>query len=153
MRDTGPGIPEEARKRIFNEFEQVEQGPARRYNGTGLGLAISAKLVSLMGDLVSLLGYSVKTAVNATTALDMLRSDATIELLLTDVVMPGGIGGFELAAEARTLRPDLSVVYMSGYAGYSKAEMGEVPARLVRKPSPPSVMAVAIYDALQQPQQ
>ena len=49
VRDTGPGVPPEAIDRIFAEFEQAEQGPARRHGGTGLGLAISKRLVDEMG--------------------------------------------------------------------------------------------------------
>jgi signal transduction histidine kinase/CheY-like chemotaxis protein len=49
VRDTGPGVPPDAMGRIFGEFEQAEQGPARRHGGTGLGLAISKQLVDEMG--------------------------------------------------------------------------------------------------------
>jgi PAS domain S-box-containing protein len=48
VRDTGPGVPPTAIERIFSEFEQGEQGPARRHGGTGLGLAISKRLVEEM---------------------------------------------------------------------------------------------------------
>jgi CheY-like chemotaxis protein len=48
VRDTGPGVPPEAVERIFAEFEQAEQSPARRLGGTGLGLAISKRLVDAM---------------------------------------------------------------------------------------------------------
>ena len=46
--DTGPGISETDRERIFREFEQVESGSTRRKGGAGLGLAISARLVAAM---------------------------------------------------------------------------------------------------------
>ena len=49
VRDTGPGVQPDAIGRIFAEFEQAEQGPARRHGGTGLGLAISKRLVDEMG--------------------------------------------------------------------------------------------------------
>ena len=46
--DTGPGIGEADRQRVFREFEQAESGSTRRKGGAGLGLAISARLVSAM---------------------------------------------------------------------------------------------------------
>ncbi len=53
VRDTGPGVPLDAIDRIFAEFEQAEQGPARRHGGTGLGLAISKRLVDEMSGRIS----------------------------------------------------------------------------------------------------
>ncbi|MDQ2646418.1 MAG: ATP-binding protein, partial [Myxococcota bacterium] len=49
VEDTGPGIPEAARAKIFDAFTQVDDGYARAHEGTGLGLAICRKLVRLMG--------------------------------------------------------------------------------------------------------
>jgi two-component system sensor histidine kinase RpfC len=47
--DTGIGIPEEARQRIFQAFEQVDSGRDRRYGGSGLGVTIARTLTELMG--------------------------------------------------------------------------------------------------------
>ncbi len=54
VEDSGPGIGEEAQARIFREFEQGDDSPARRHGGTGLGLAIAAKIVERMGGEISL---------------------------------------------------------------------------------------------------
>lgn len=59
------------------------------------------------------LGYHVLTAENAMLALEVMQRES-IDLLLTDVIMPGGIDGVELARQARQHGPDLKVVFTSG---------------------------------------
>ncbi len=54
VRDTGPGIPESERERIFEKFHQVEGGETRRHTGTGLGLAISRELAAILQGTLTL---------------------------------------------------------------------------------------------------
>ncbi len=54
MRDTGPGIPLQARKRIFEAFEQVDSGIARKYGGTGLGMSIVRTLAQQLGGTITI---------------------------------------------------------------------------------------------------
>ncbi len=61
------------------------------------------------------LGYTVIGVRNGAAALDHLRAAPAIDLLFTDVVLPGGLGGRELATQAQALRPGLPVLFTSGY--------------------------------------
>ncbi|MCC7248223.1 MAG: response regulator [Lysobacter sp.] len=54
VRDTGIGIPDEYKQKIFEAFEQVDSGPARRYGGTGLGTTIARTLTQLLGGVLRL---------------------------------------------------------------------------------------------------
>ena len=74
------------------------------------------------GELTGL-GYRVIVARNAPAALDILRGPENIDLLFTDVVMPGGMFGTELAKEAARLRPDLKIVLTSGYSEHPVDEI------------------------------
>lgn len=60
-------------------------------------------------------GYEVVEAENGAEALGKLREHPDIDLMFSDVVMPGGMNGFELAKAAYSIRPDLKVVHTSGY--------------------------------------
>jgi CheY-like chemotaxis protein len=61
------------------------------------------------------LGYRVLTADHAPAALEILKSAEPIDFLFSDVVMPGGMNGVELAVEAIRLRPMIKVLLTSGY--------------------------------------
>jgi PAS domain S-box-containing protein len=65
------------------------------------------------------LGHGVVRTENAEQALAVLRSQRPVDLLLSDIVMPGGVNGLELAQQAVAIRPGLQVLLSSGYAGES----------------------------------
>ncbi len=65
------------------------------------------------------LGCEVVEAANASAALAILESDRAIDLLFSDIVMPGGMTGTELAQAARRLRPGLKTLLTSGFAEHS----------------------------------
>nr|WP_256205719.1 MULTISPECIES: response regulator [unclassified Pseudomonas] len=74
-------------------------------------LAVQATVI----DLLSGLGYKVLRANDAQSALSILQSGLHIDLLFTDVVMPGPLRSPELARQAKQLLPDIAVLYTSGY--------------------------------------
>jgi DNA-binding response OmpR family regulator len=74
----------------------------------------SAPIRTLLTQVLSAQGYTVLVAVDGSAAVKIAQEYAgEIHLLITDVVMPG-LGGFELSALARTTRPDLRVLLMTG---------------------------------------
>ena len=60
-------------------------------------------------------GHAVRAARDGREGLALIEDDPSIDVLLTDIVMPGGIDGWALAEKAKRIRPDLKVLYISGY--------------------------------------
>ena len=96
------------------------------------------------------LGYKVIEAVDGREALNKLNEGAHADLLFTDVVMPGGINGWELAERARQIRPGLKVLLTSGYALETLAERGRLPqgAVILNKPYRKAELAKRLREAL-----
>ena len=92
------------------------------------------------------LGYRVTSAANAVEALSALEKDATIDILFTDVIMPGPMNGRQLADEAVRRMPSLKVVYTSGYTENAIVHQGRLDAGVVllSKPYRKSDMARTI---------
>ena len=82
------------------------------------------------------LGYTVHTAPEGKTALKILESEQNIGLLFTDVVLPNGMNGRQLADEVRRRRPDLKVLYATGYTRNAIIHHGRLDAdvELLTKP-------------------
>lgn len=82
------------------------------------------------------LGYHVLKAHSAAQALELLSKDIQIDLLFSDVIMPGGVNGYQLAEEASQLKPGLKILLTSGYAADAKPENsnGIFAAELLQKP-------------------
>ena len=69
----------------------------------------------LVSDTLAELGYQAIEAADAATGLKLLESDIAIDLLITDVGLPGGMNGKQMADVARLRRPDLKVMFITGY--------------------------------------
>jgi len=95
------------------------------------------------------LGYVVLEASDASQALALLKQDETIDLLFTDVVLPGGTNGAELAREARKVRPHLKVLLTTGYARSALDDADVEPAlELISKPFSVERLAVRLRQLL-----
>ena len=90
------------------------------------------------------LGFATRTATAAAEALEVIRSGARIDVLFSDVVLPGEQDGFELAAAARQARPALRIVLCSGYAGTEVAHTIPFHATVLSKPYTRDELAAAL---------
>jgi CheY-like chemotaxis protein len=70
----------------------------------------------LVMDVLGEYGYAAIEAEDGAAGLAVLRSERRIDLLVTDVGLPGGMNGRQVADAARLLRPDLRVLFITGYA-------------------------------------
>ena len=93
-------------------------------------------------------GFQVLEAVNGGVALVLLEQDLPIDLLFTDIVMPGEPDGVGLAERALALRPRLRVLYATGYAGTHRLDPATMHGELLQKPYGPNQLVAAIEHAL-----
>ncbi|NVK61202.1 MAG: response regulator, partial [Rhodobacteraceae bacterium] len=101
-------------------------------------------LLAMTSEIIRTLGNEVITAPSGRAALERIERGAeSFDLLLTDIVMPGGVGGFVLARRRNDLRPGIPVIYMSGYASITRESMDGVPAPTLRKPCSPAAPSAA----------
>jgi PAS domain S-box-containing protein len=100
------------------------------------------------------LGYQTLTAQSAEAALQVLDRHTQVDVLFTDVVMPGGINGCKLAKLARVKRPGLKVVYASGFPGMESTDGKDVDfdAPLIAKPYRKNDLARVLDDVLKCPE-
>jgi CheY-like chemotaxis protein len=92
------------------------------------------------------LGYRVIAVDNGPEALEVIRGGEPIDLLFTDVVMPGGLNGRQLAEEARKLMPALKVLFTSGYTENAIVHHGRLDrgVHLLSKPYRRSELAAKV---------
>jgi len=76
----------------------------------------NAQIRRLSATSLMALGYATVEAEDGPSALAILDREARVEVLFSDVVLPGGMNGFDLAREAKRRRPDLKVLHATGFA-------------------------------------
>jgi two-component system, response regulator PdtaR len=93
---------------------------------------------NLVADALSASGFLVHEVTTADEALEYIDSGAAIDVLFTDINLPGGMNGAELAARAREIRPEMPIVYASGR--YKLSEIAPLVPRslIMAKPYDPN---------------
>ncbi len=131
------------------QVAQLPQMALAKANGTGNGHAAAPcagsgtilvvdderDIRELIAEWLGGHGYKVLVAGCAADALRLIQDDPSIELLCTDIVMPGDLNGFDLARRAEQVRPGMKLLYMSAYSVAETVRAAQSsPTPLVRKP-------------------
>jgi CheY-like chemotaxis protein len=131
--------------------DEVVPTPQLQVNGEGIVLvveddpAVRATTHALLQDL----GYRVLEAENARSALDIVATGQPIELVFTDVIMPGGMNGIELANAITAQRPELPVLLTSGYTAQRLIPDSAIRTwPLLHKPYTQSALSLAVENAI-----
>lgn len=134
------------------EAAKTAAAPARDLTGIGTILLVEDddSVRSLTARALEMRGYEVLKAAGGEEALDIIRSfEKRIHVMVSDVVMPG-MDGPEVAKIARTIRKDLRVIFMSGYAEDAFRKQAEVDedVHFLPKPFPLQDLAAKVKDVM-----
>jgi CheY-like chemotaxis protein len=97
----------------------------------------------LVTDVLTELGYAAIEAVDGSAGMKILRSAVRIDLLITDIGLPGGMDGGQVAEAARKLRPAVKVLFITGFAEKAVLSHGHIEAGMSVLTKPFAMEALA----------
>jgi CheY-like chemotaxis protein len=129
---------------------QLTEAPRARAGETVLIVDDDPAIRMLITEVLEELGYAAVEAGDGNSGLKVLQSNARIDLLITDVGLPGGMNGRQIADAARVARPDLKVLFITGYAENAVMRNGylEPGMQIMIKPFTMEALAARIQDVI-----
>ena len=129
----------------------VQPAPLQRGSETILLVEDDPRLRRVLSRRLRSLGYQIQEADNGAAAMAELATRPEIALVFTDMVMPGGMTGLELAEAALAVKPDLKILFTSGYAAPAIARLGHKKGGWLKKPYTADELADKIREVLEEP--
>jgi PAS domain S-box-containing protein len=122
-----------------------------KLGGTVLVVDDEADLLELALVYLEEMGITALQAKDGASALETIAQNGEIDLMVTDIVMDGGMNGAELVQKARVLRPGLKIIYSSGFPAEGLAEktMSLVDGPLLRKPYQRTEFAAIVHSVME----
>jgi PAS domain S-box-containing protein len=135
-----------------DEAAALTEVPRAQAGETVLVVDDEATIRMLVTEVLEELGYIPLEAADAAEGLKILQSKTRIDLLISDVGLPGGMNGRQMADAARNLRPGLKVLFITGYAEQTVVSGGtlEPGMHVMSKPFPLDVLAARIKSILEE---
>ncbi|KHL25247.1 diguanylate cyclase [Croceibacterium mercuriale] len=129
----------------------IEKAPRADEGETVLVVDDEPTVRMLVAEVLTDLGYNAIEAADGAAGLQVLNSDLRIDLLVTDVGLPGGLNGRQVADAARAVRPDLKVLFITGYAENAVLSHGHLDPgmHVLTKPFAMDVLATRIKELIQ----
>jgi PAS domain S-box-containing protein len=130
-------LPRHAGEMAFEQpLPELSQAPRARSGETVLVVDDEPTVRMLITEVLGELGYEAIEAADGARALQVLTSDVQIDLLITDVGLPGGINGRQVADAGKQMRPLLKVLFITGYAENAALKSGQLEPgmRVMTKP-------------------
>jgi len=122
--------------------------PGNRLIGSVLLVDDDEEVAALVGEMLEHLGYRVTHAASATDALSTLQNGCTVDIVFSDIMMPGGMNGVELAREIRTRALGVPVLLTSGYAEAAQQAAAAEGVHVLAKPYRLEDLATALREAI-----
>jgi PAS domain S-box-containing protein len=144
-------LPRTHESPALSESRQIDlDGTARQRAPSGSILLVEDddEVAALVIDMLQELGYRITRTASAQGALGALADDRPVDLVFSDIIMPGSMNGLDLAREVRRRRPGVPVLLTSGYAGaaFANAEAENIP--VLRKPYEIDALNTALRAAI-----
>jgi len=120
-------------------------------HGTVLVVDDEADLLKIASAYLAEMGLSALQAIDGASALAIVAREPDIDLMVTDIVMPGGMNGVELAQRVHELSPNIKLIYSSGFPADALAEikMSLVNGPLLHKPYQRAEFRTMIHNVLE----
>jgi len=133
------------------ETPEVDHGGDAGHGETVLVIDDEEAIRMLVADVLDEAGYRVLEAGDGPAGLKILQSDARIDLLITDVGLPGGMNGRQIADAARIGRPELKVLFITGYAENAAVGHGHLDAgmQVITKPFAMTALGARVREIIE----
>lgn len=145
-------LPRHAGDAVENASQSDNPTPPKGGGETVLVVDDEATIRHLIDEILDEQGYTVIGAGDGAAGMKVLQSSARIDLLITDVGLPGGMNGRQVADAARVLRPGLKVLFITGYAENAAVGNGHLDRgmELLTKPFTIEALSLKVGDMLKQ---
>ncbi|WP_407158441.1 response regulator [Bradyrhizobium sp. STM 3557] len=136
-----------SRARHLIDLNTVRGRPKKSNHGQILLVEDDDEVAALVSEMLAQLGYEVTRAASAAAALGALADGRSVDLIFSDIMMPGGMNGVELAREIKRRRSDLPVLLTSGYSEAAAHDAEAAGVQILPKPYHIDELAAALKAA------